>query len=65
MITYFVDSKLHNIMPFPPGCTCVLVILARQQPLLDNIRAEVDVVFLSIETQQQEVTVDGDISMDI
>lgn len=64
MITYFADSKLHNTVPFPPECTCVVVIITRQQPLLVNIRAEAD-MFLSIETQQQEVAVDGDISMDI
>lgn len=65
MITYFVDSKLHNTVPFPPECTCILVIITRQQPQLVNIRAEADMMFLSIETQQQEVAVDGGISMDI
>lgn len=49
MITYFVDSKLHNTMPFQPGCTRG-VIITRLQPLLVNTRAEAD-VFLSIETQ--------------
>lgn len=65
MITYFVDSKLHNTVPFPPGCTCVIVIITRQQPLLVNIRAEADMIFLSIESQQQEVAVDGDIKYGI
>lgn len=64
----FFDSKLHNTVPFPPGCTCVVVIRTRQQPPLVNIRAEAGTpcdLFLSIETQQQEVAVDWDISMDI
>lgn len=50
MITYFVDSKLHNTMPFQPGRTCGIVIITRLQPLLVNTRAEAD-MFLSIETQ--------------
>lgn len=66
MITYFVNSKLHNTVPFPSECTCILVIITRHQPQLFNIiRAEADMMFLSIETQQQEVAVDGGVSMDI